>query len=48
MSTKVGTPIIADGGSCTLRHSRSPSVCPDSMIAIAQMNAPGELHADQD
>jgi hypothetical protein len=48
MSTKVGTPVIADGGSSTLRRSRSPSACPDSMTAIAQMDAPGELHADQD
>jgi hypothetical protein len=48
MSTKVGTPVIADGGSSALRLSRSPSACPDFMAVIAQMDAPGELHADQD
>jgi hypothetical protein len=48
MSTKVGTPVIADGGTCALRLSRSPSACPDFMTVIAQMKAPGELHAVQD
>jgi hypothetical protein len=47
MSTKVGTPVIADGGTTALRFSRSPSACPDSMTVIAQQNAPGELYADQ-
>jgi hypothetical protein len=45
MSTKVGTPVIADSGSSALRLSRSTSACPDFMTVIAQPNAPGERHA---
>jgi hypothetical protein len=48
MSTKVGTPVIVDGGTSALRLSRSPSACPDFMTVIAPTNAPGERYADQD